>query len=252
MIIGGLEMLNALIWGLIANSSLILGGLIGSWFTLTKRTLGIILAFGAGTLFSAVAYELVFESVRMAKGSGFTAIGFFSGALVFFLMDTWLEKISGGSGEDNSHSGHSRLIIPMVLGIVLDGIPESAVIGIGLLEDGVVSLAILIAIFLSGGPEAIAGTAGMKSAGWSRPKIFGLWFGICIVLSLSTVAGYSLFGNAPVFTLQFINSFAGGAILMMLTNSMIPESYECSGKLAGLFTVLGFALSVLIIILEHP
>jgi ZIP family zinc transporter len=167
-------------------------------------------------------------------------------------MDALLEKLSGGSGEDNSQAGQSRLIIPMVLGIVLDGIPESAVIGIGLLEDGVVSLAILIAIFLSGGPEAIAGTAGMKSAGWSRPKIFGLWFTICIVLSLSTVAGYSLFGNASVFTLQFINSFAGGAILMMLTNSMIPESYEYSGKLAGLFTVLGFALSVLIIILEHP
>jgi len=244
-------MLNALMWGLIANSSLILGGFIGSRFSLSKRTLGIILAFGAGTLLSAVAYELVFESLRMARGSGYTGYGFFTGALAFFLMDRLLEKLSGGSGEDSSQSGQSRLIIPMVLGIVLDGIPESAVIGIGLLEDGVVSLAILMAIFLSGGPEAIAGTAGMKAAGWSRPKIFGLWFGICIILSLSTVAGYSLFGNASVFTLQFINAFAGGAILMMLTNSMIPESYEYSGKLAGIFTVLGFALSVLIIILEH-
>jgi len=244
-------MLNALMWGLIANSSLILGGFIGSRFNLSKRTLGIILAFGAGTLLSAVAYELVFESIRMARGTGFTGYGFFTGALAFFLMDRLLENLSGGSGEDSSQSGQSRLIIPMVLGIVLDGIPESAVIGIGLLEDGVVSLAILMAIFLSGGPEAIAGTAGMKSAGWSRPKIFGLWFGICIILSLSTVAGYSLFGNASVFTLQFINAFAGGAILMMLTNSMIPESYEYSGKLAGIFTVLGFALSVLIIILEH-
>ena len=245
-------MLNALIWGLVANSALILGGLIGSWFDLSKRTLGIILAFGAGTLFSAVAYELVFESVRMAKGSGFTAIGFFTGAAVFYIMDNLLEKIGGGSGEDKTQSGQSRLIIPMVLGIVLDGIPESAVIGIGMIEKGVVSGAMLIAIFLSGGPEAIAGTAGMKSAGWSRPKIFGLWFGICIILSLSTVAGYSLSATASVFTLQFINSFAGGAILMMLTNSMIPESYEYSGKLAGIFTVLGFALSVLIIILEHP
>lgn len=245
-------MLNALLWGLIANSSLILGGLIGSWFTLSKRMLGIILAFGAGTLFSAVAYELVFESVRMAKGSGFTAIGFFIGAMTFFLMDAMLTKMSGGSGEDDSQSGKARLIIPMILGIVLDGIPESAVIGIGILEKGVVSVAILIAIFLSGGPEAIAGTAGMRSAGWSRLKIIGLWSVICIILSLSTVAGYRLFGNASVHTLQFVNSFAGGAILMMLSNSMIPESYEFSGKLAGIFTVLGFALSVTIIILEHP
>lgn len=244
-------MLNALLWGLIASSSLILGGFIGARFNISKRVLGIIMAFGAGTLISAVAYELVYESVRLAKGSGFTAIGFFSGALIFYFLDKFLERISGGSGGDDADSGQSRLIIPMVLGIVLDGIPENAVIGIGMIESGVVSMAMLIAIFLSGMPEAIAGTIGMKTAGWSGQKIFILWLVIAIVLALSTVAGYSLFGNASVFTLQVIYSFAGGAILMMLTNSMIPESYEYAGKLAGIFTVLGFALSVTIVALEH-
>ena len=244
-------MLNALLWGLIASSSLILGGFIGARFNISKRVLGIIMAFGAGTLISAVAYELVYESVRLAKGSGFTAIGFFSGALIFYFLDKFLERISGGSGGDDADSGQSRLIIPMVLGIVLDGIPENAVIGIGMIESGVVSMAMLIAIFLSGMPEAIAGTIGMKTAGWSGQKIFILWLVIAIVLALSTVAGYSLFGNASVFTLQVIYSFAGGAILMMLTNSMIPESYELAGDLAGIFTVLGFALSVLIVALEH-
>lgn len=244
-------MLNALLWGLIASSSLILGGFIGARFNISKRVLGIIMAFGAGTLISAVAYELVYESVRLAKGSGMTAIGFFSGALIFYFLDKFLERISGGSGGDDADSGQSRLIIPMVLGIVLDGIPENAVIGIGMIESGVVSMAMLIAIFLSGMPEAIAGTIGMKTAGWSGQKIFILWLVIAIVLALSTVAGYSLFGNASVFTLQVIYSFAGGAILMMLTNSMIPESYEYAGKLAGIFTVLGFALSVTIVALEH-
>ena len=244
-------MLNALMWGMIASSSLILGGYIGTRFNISKRLLGIIMAFGAGTLISAVAYELVYESVRLAKGSGFTAIGFFGGALTFYFLDKLIERMSGGSGGDDTDSGQSRLIIPMVLGIVLDGIPENAVIGIGMLESGVVSMAMLIAIFLSGMPEAIAGTSGMKTAGWSRQKIFMLWLTIAIVLALSTVGGYSLFGNASAFMLQVISSFAGGAILMMLTNSMIPESYEYSGKLAGIFTVLGFALSVTIIVLEH-
>ena len=244
-------MLNALFWGLIGSSSLILGGVIGSRFNISRRILGIILAFGAGTLISAVAYELVYESVRLAKGSGFTAIGFFAGALGFFLLEKLIERIGGSTAKDDTDSGHSRLIIPMVLGIVLDGIPENAVIGIGILENGVVSLAMLIAIFLSGMPEAIAATIGMKTAEWSHGKIFSIWFSIAVVLAFSTVAGYSLFGNASAFSLQFVNSFAGGAILMMLTNSMIPESYEYSGKLAGIFTVLGFALSVLIIALEH-
>jgi ZIP family zinc transporter len=243
-------MLTAFLWGLIASSSLIMGGFIGARFNISKRVLGIVMAFGAGTLISAVAYELVYESVRLAKGSGFTAIGFFSGALAFYLLDKFVERISGSRG-DETDSGQSRLIIPMVLGIVLDGIPENAVIGIGMLESGVVSMAMLIAIFLSGMPEAIAGTTGMKKARWSQQKIFILWLIIAIVLALSTVAGYGLFGNASVFMLQVINSFAGGAILMMLTNSMIPESYEYTGKLAGIFTVLGFALSVIIIVLEH-
>ncbi len=244
-------MLNALLWGAIASSSLILGGFIGVRFNMSKRVLGGIMAFGAGALISAVAYELVYESVRLAKGSGFTALGFFSGALAFYFLTKIIERFSGGSGGDDTDSGHSRLIIPMVLGIVLDGIPENAIIGIGMLESGVVSVAMLIAIFLSGMPEAIAGTTGMKAAGWKRQKIYMLWLGIAIVLAFSTVAGYSLAGNASVFALQIINSFAGGAILVMLTNSMIPESYEYCGKLAGIFTVLGFALSVTIIILEH-
>ena len=244
-------MLNALLWGLIASSSLILGGFIGARFNISKRVLGIIMAFGAGTLISAVAYELIYESVRLAKGSGFTALGFFGGALVFYFLAKLVKRWSGGSGGDATDSGQSRLIIPMVLGIVLDGIPENAVIGIGMLESGVVSIAMLIAIFLSGMPEAIAGTTGMKTAGWSRQKIYTLWLVIAIVLAFSTAAGYSLAGNASVFALQVINSFAAGAILVMLTNSMIPESYEYCRDLAGISTVLGFALSVIIVILEH-
>jgi ZIP family zinc transporter len=243
-------MLNAFLWGLVATSSLILGGLIGSWFTVGKRTLGIILAFGAGVLISAVAYEMVFEAVALGRGSGAPGLGLFAGAFTFFFADRLIEKFGGGDTETAGQSQHSGLVVPMVLAIILDGVPESAVIGLGILKEGSVSLAMLIAVFISNLPEAIAGTTGMKSMGWGRRKILSLWLLIAVVCAFATVAGFSLFANASNFWLAFIEAFAGGAIIMMLSNSMMPEAYERAGKLAGIFTVLGFAVSVVVILLE--
>ena len=244
-------MLSAFLWGLAATSSLVLGGLLGSRLTIGKRTLGVIMAFGAGVLISAVAYELVFEEIVLGKGSGAIGIGFFVGAFTFFFSDMLIGRIGAGDRKSISTTQQSALVIPMVLAIILDGIPESAVIGLGILENGSVSLAMLIAVFVSNLPEAIAGTTGMKSAGWSRTKILLLWLVIAVVCALATVAGFSLFANVSKFWLAFIEAFAGGAILMMLTNTMMPEAYEHGGKAAGIFTVLGFAASVVIILLER-
>ena len=139
----------------------------------------------------------------------------------------------------------------MVLAIILDGVPESIVIGLGIFEGGTVSMAMLVAVFISNLPEAIAGTTGMKADGWSRGKIALLWLVIALVCALASVAGYSLFSNASDNWLSFIQAFAGGAILIMLANSMMPESFEHGKKLAGIFTVLGFSISVLVVILEN-
>ncbi|HJW31519.1 MAG TPA: hypothetical protein VJ508_19955 [Saprospiraceae bacterium] len=244
-------MMNSFFWGLLATSSLVAGGLIATRFSLTKRTLGIIMAFGAGTLISAISYELIFEAVKLAKGTGFPAFGFFAGAFTFFLADKLIEKLGAGNHMAIEASQSSNLIIPMVLAIILDGIPESIVIGLGIFEGGKVSLAMLVAVFISNLPEAIAGTTGMKASGWSREKIILLWLFIALVCAGSTVAGYSLFNNASEHWLAFIQAFAGGAILMMLANSMMPEAYEHGGKMAGVFTVLGFFVSVSMVILEN-
>jgi ZIP family zinc transporter len=243
-------MLNAFLWGLLATSSLILGGIIASRFSLSKRTIGIIMAFGAGTLIAAISYELIFESIKIAPLTGFPAFGFFTGAATFFFADMLIGKFGAGNRLDIGASQQSRLIIPMVLAIILDGIPESIVIGLGIFEGGKVSLALLMAVFISNLPEAIAGSSGMKASGWSKKKIILLWFIIAIVCSVSTVAGYSLFSGASNLWIAFIQSFAGGAILMMLANSMMPEAYEHGGKLAGVFTVLGFFVSVFMVIME--
>lgn len=244
-------MLNAFLWGLLATSSLIIGGLIASRFSLSKKTIGIIMGFGAGTLISAISYELIFESVKIAKKSGYPALGFFAGAFTFFFADKLIAKFGARNSGSEGASSHSNLIIPMVLAIILDGVPESIVIGLGIFEGGAISLALLVAVFVSNLPEAIAGSSGMKQDGWSKKKIILLWSFIALVCSLSTVAGFSLFTHTSVYGLSFIQAFAGGAILMMLANSMIPEAYEHGGKLAGVATVLGFFLSVSMIILEN-
>jgi ZIP family zinc transporter len=244
-------MLNAFLWGLLATSSLIIGGMIASRFSLSKRTIGIIMGFGAGTLISAISYELIFESVKIARLSGFPALGFLVGAFTFFFADMLIGKLGSGKSSSGGASQHSKLIIPMVLAIILDGIPESIVIGLGIFEGGAVSMAMLVAVFVSNLPEAIAGSTGMKHDGWSKKKIILLWSFIALICALSTVAGFSLFTNTSEHGLAFIQAFAGGAILMMLANSMIPEAYEHGGKLAGVATVLGFFLSVSMIILEN-
>jgi ZIP family zinc transporter len=244
-------MLNAFFWGIAATSSLILGGLLGSWINFGKRTLGVIMAFGAGVLISAVAYELILEAVKTSAGSGATGLGLCVGALTFFFSDMLIGRFGSGERKGISSTHKSNLVIPMVLAIILDGIPESMVIGLGILENGTVSMAMLVAVFISNLPEAIAGTTGMKTGGWSRAKIFVLWSGISVVCAFATVAGYSLFANASPQMLSFVHAFAGGAILVMLANTMMPEAFEHGGKLAGIFTVLGFAVSVIIVLLEH-
>ncbi|MBK8883732.1 MAG: hypothetical protein IPN67_15550 [Bacteroidales bacterium] len=244
-------MLNAFLWGLLATSSLILGGIIALKYSFGNKILGIIMAFGAGTLISAVSYELIFDSLKLAKGTGFPGFGFFSGALVFFFSDKLIEKLGARSHMDIGASHESSLAIPMLLGIILDGIPESIVIGLGIFEGGKISMVMLVAVFISNLPEAIAGTTGMKAGGWKNNRIIMLWVFISLVCAVSTIAGYSLFSSASDHWLSFIKAFAGGAIMMVLANSMIPESYEHGGKLTGIFTVVGFFISVSMVILEN-
>lgn len=246
-------MLSSFLWGLLATSSLMLGGIIASRFVLNRKILGIIMAFGAGALISAVSYELIYEAMKLAKGTGFPTFGLLAGAFTFFFGDKLLERAGARDHKRSSpvNSSQSALLIPMLLGIILDGVPESIVIGLGLSEGGSVSLAMMVAVFISNLPEAIAGTTGMKASGWSVKKIFLLWLVIALVCACATVAGYSLFSTASSQWMAFIQAFAAGAILTMLANSMIPESYEHAGKLAGIFTVLGFCLAVGMVILER-
>jgi len=243
-------MINAFLWGFIATFSLFIGGLIGILFKIGKRPLGLIMAFGAGVLFSAVAYELVFKSIKTSTGSGASLLGILSGAITFFVVDLLISKM-GASGRKNISGVHKEnMALPLVLATILDGIPETLVIGMSLLAGGEVGLGMLVAVFISNLPEAIAGTSGMMAGAWKKGRILLLWFLIAVVCAFSSLAGYALFENASPALISFIQTFAGGAILVMLSNTMIPEAYEHGGKLAGIFTVFGFTVAVSIAVIE--
>jgi ZIP family zinc transporter len=240
----------ALGWGLFAGSSLILGGVLALVLPIRERALGLIMAFGAGVLISAVAYELVAEAFETSAGNGEIALGLAAGALTFFVGDVLVDRMGGAGRKKIRGTAGAGSALAIVLGIVLDGIPESAVIGLGLLEGTGVSVAVIAAVFLSNLPEAIAATAGLVSGGWRRGKILGLWVGVTLVCGLASLLGYAIFDSAGPAALAFVLAFAGGAILTMLADTMMPEAFEHGGKLVGLLTTLGFGLAFALTVLD--
>jgi zinc transporter, ZIP family len=243
-------MLHAFLWGLLATISLTLGGLIGTMFKIGKRPLGLIMAFGAGVLIAAVSFELVFEAIKRSSLSWAPLVGFMVGAFTFLFIDILINKMGARGRKSITGNFNPNLAIPIVLATILDGVPESLVIGMGMIGGTKVSLGMLVAVFISNLPEAIAGTSGMMAGAWSRKRILLLWFVISVVCAFASLAGYSLLTNATHHTISFIQTFAAGAILVMLSNTMIPEAYEHGGKLAGIFTVLGFAVAVSMALFE--
>ena len=244
-------MLNAFIWGFIAAFSLVIGGLIASWMTIRQRTLGLIMAFGAGVLISAVAYELVFEAVSTAAATGYPVLGLFAGAATFFFIDRYVSGMADSKADSAGSGDASSLVVPMVLGIILDGIPESVALGLGLLKGGTISIAMLVAVFLSNLPEAIAGTSGLKASGSSTARTLSLWLLIALICGGASAAGFALLADVPETWMAFVQTFAAGAILTMLANSMIPEAYKYGRKTAGLWLVLGFAVAVCVGVLKR-
>ena len=245
-------MSEALFWGTFAGSSLILGGAIGIWLPLPREARGLIMGFGAGVLISAVAYELVDDAFEAADGFAIVALGLFAGAATFFVGDLAIDRRGGADRKrsEGTSAAAGGVALAIVLGIVLDGIPESAVIGLTLLEGQGVSAAMIVAVFISNLPEAIAATTGLAKSGWSRLQILGLWGLVTIVSGLSALLGYVLLDGASQGAFAFVLAYAGGAILTMLADTMMPEAFERSGKWTGLATTLGFAVAFAITALE--
>lgn len=227
-------MLAALLWGLAAASSLVLGALAGVARTWNQRLIGLVLGFGAGALVSSISFELGEEGFRVG-GAVAVALGLAAGAVTFYVADQILNR---HGGEDTRSAG-----MPLLLGSLLDGIPEQAVLGIGLAAGGAISPALLLAIFVSNLPEAIGSASDMRAAGHSAKRIIGGWIAIAALCAAATVGGFQLQEVAGNALQGGIDGFAAGALLVMLVGSMIPEATEKAREPAGLAAVLGFALA---------
>jgi ZIP family zinc transporter len=241
---------GAFAWGLLAASSLVLGALVAFYARLGLRTIGLVMGFGAGVLISAVAFDLVEEASDQASGQGYALIGLFAGCAVFFVGDVLIDRWGGGRRKDATGAQESGSGLAIVLGTVLDGIPESIVIGLTLFESGTVGAAYLTAVFISNVPEAISSSAGLVTGGWRRSQVLLMWIAIALVSGLSSLVGYVLFQDASPDVIAFVLTFAAGAILTMLADTMIPEAYRHGGKLVGVVTTLGFAVAYMIHTIE--
>ena len=248
--IRGLSLVEAFGWGFLAASSLLLGGLIALWRPIGLLSLGLIMAFGSGVLISAVAYELVEDAFGTAGGSGAVGLGLFAGALTFFLGDLAIDRLGGDGRKSAAGNQDEGSGLAILLGTVLDGIPESIVLGLSLLGGGGVSVAMLAAVFISNLPEALSSTTGLTKTGWYRGRVLGLWVSVTVVSALSSLAGYAFFDDAPDSVVAFVQSFAGGALLTMLADTMMPEAFKYGGKQVGLVTTIGFALAFFITTVE--
>lgn len=237
-------MLESFAWGFAAASSLVIGAVVAGLVRISSRNVGLIMAFGAGVLISAVAFDLMEEAVAAAPTAGLViAAGLFGGCLTFYAGDLFIDRMGGAERKDMTGNQREGSPLAIVLGTILDGVPESLVIGLAIVQGGTVGVAYLVAVFVSNLPESIASTTGLIASGWTRARVLGLWLGVALVSGLSALVGFALFDTAPPEAVAFVLAFAGGAILTMLADTMLPEAYEHAGPVTGVLTTLGFAVA---------
>jgi ZIP family zinc transporter len=227
-------------WGFVAGAALLLGAGVGYYLAVPQRLIAAIMAFGSGVLISALSFDLMQEAFRQG-GFNATAGGFLAGAIVFTGANRALasfgakhRKRSTGRQPDEGNG------VALAVGALMDGIPESIVIGLSLLKGGAVSVVTVAAIFLSNIPEGLSSAAGMKRAGHSALYIFGIWGGIALASGAAALIGYSVFQDFSPAVIAATTAVAAGAILAMLVDTMIPEAFEEAHDFAGLITVAGF------------
>jgi len=229
---------SALGWGALAASSLVIGALLGLVRPWPPRVIGLVLAFGAGALISAVSFDLAEEGAQVGD-AGFLAAGLAVGAITYFALNRTLGRRSRRPDDGAAANAGTAL----ALGAFLDGIPEQTVLGLGIAAGHGVSVGLLVAIFISNLPEAIGSSTEMRAAGTHPAAIRRLWLLVALICTAATVAAYAIADSVSGNLNAGVDGFAAGALLVMLIDSMIPDAVRKGGDVSGLVTVLGFAVA---------
>lgn len=241
--------LAAFVWGLVGGSALILGAMIGYWVRLPQRLIAAVMALGAGVLISAVAFELMDEAYRVG-GFAATAGGFIAGAVIYTLANVAISRAGARHRKRSGSDPDARQPhidagggLALAAGALIDGIPESIVIGVSLLEGTGVGIATVVAVFLSNVPEGLSSAAGMRAAGRGPAYVFGLWGGIALISGLAALVGNVALADASAQVIAATTAVAAGGILAMLVDTMIPEATESTHEFSGLIAVAGFLVA---------
>jgi len=228
---------TAVLWGAFSSAALYLGQALAGPMRFRPHITGLVSGFGAGTLLAAIAYELVPEATLRAGWD--TALGFLAGAGVYFVGDRLIDHRGGRDRQRITPTTQDGSGVAMFLGALLDGVPEAFILGISLAAGGGISVAFVAAVFISNIPQGIAGTTSLSAAGYSDRRIFSMWTGLTAACALVAGVGFQLADSVPDNG-YFAQAFAAGAVLTMLSDSMIPEAFRTGGDTVGLATVLGY------------
>ncbi len=270
---------EALLLGIVGSSALVLGGVLGAYWAAPTRFSGVLLAFASGTLLSALAFELFPEAVELG-GLGAAGAGLLAGGATFVVVNTWLDsRVAAQAGDPAEVPAPDELSealsgaeatqrekvkaaaadgvgpavgFALLAAVTLDGVPENLALGVSLLgsqqagEGSGGTLALLVAIFTSNFPEALVGAVAMRAANRSVGFAVAVWSGTAVLLTVAVVVGYGALAGLAEASLAFPLSFAGGAVLASLADTLMPEAFEHGRPLNSLATAVGFFVSFIL------